>query len=163
MSAAPEGSDDRPPVTVPPSGAAAPFLSHRTQLLLSGTDPHAQSRTAPPFARLRPTVIDRPVIRPTVWEIETSVGYPPTDPYVRRYWIPVVGPGAIADLLRLATAATRRRPLLRPLHLATLARAGLVTAADGSVAVRLVIPPVPEHLRTRLPARLRREHPGVPP
>ncbi len=78
---------------------------------------------------------------------------------MRRFWVPVLGPGAIADLLRLATAAARDRSLPLPRHLSTLARAGMVAmGADGAVAVRTLIPPVPPPLLRRLPHHLRREH-----
>ncbi len=131
-SAVPEGPlDGRPPVVIqPPSGTA-------------GTGPGA-----------------RPRIRPTVWTAPaTGPAFSVDHPYVRRFWVPILGPGAIADLLRLATAAARHRSLPLPRHLSTLARAGMVSlGADGAVAVRTVIPPVPPPLRRRLPHHLRREH-----
>jgi hypothetical protein len=77
---------------------------------------------------------------------------------VLRFWTPAVGPGAVADLLRLMTAARRRRSLRQPLHLADLARVGLVRFADGRVWVHNTVPPLsPEQVR-RLPPALRSEH-----
>jgi hypothetical protein len=49
---------------------------------------------------------------------------------VLRFWALALGPGTVADLLRLMTADRRGR-LGRPLHLAQLARAGLVCFANG--------------------------------
>jgi len=84
-------------------------------------------------------------------------GYPPHHPYVRRYWTAVLGPGAVADLLRLITAARRGCSLREPLHLAELARAGLVRFEPGRVWVRDTVPPLsPPNLR-RLPPALRGE------
>jgi hypothetical protein len=112
---------------------------------------------AEPFQRLRPTVFERPAVRPAVWPDHIDDGYPVTHPYVRRYWTPVLGPGAVADLLRLATAAARGCPLPRPLHLPTLAKIGFVLHSQRSLLVRTHVPAVPIMLRRRLPPSLRRE------
>jgi hypothetical protein len=107
----------------------------------------------------RATVRRRPLVAPLLWtdHLEGS-GYAPDHPYVRRYWTAVLGPGAVADLLRLMTAARRRLPLRQPLHLAELAQAGLVGFADGRVWVHNTVPPLsPEQVR-RLPPALRDEH-----
>ncbi len=69
-----------------------------------------------------------------------------------------MGPSAVADLLRLITAARRRRPLLRPLHLHLLAREGLIRHAEGRVWVRALVPPLGEAQLRRLSPRLRAEH-----
>jgi hypothetical protein len=104
------------------------------------------------------TVHRRPLITPALWTDATEgLGYQPDHPYVRRYWTAVLGPGAVADLLRLITAARRGRSLREPLHLAELARAGLVRFEPGRVCVRETVPPLsPRHLR-RLPPALRGE------
>jgi hypothetical protein len=103
----------RPPITVeaaPLSGAASPSPA---------------------------TVQRRPLVAPLLWTRRLEgPGYPPDHPYVRRYWTAVLGPGAVADLLRLMTAARRGCSLLEPLHLSTLARAGLVRFEPGRVWVR---------------------------
>ena len=115
---------------------------------------------AEPFDRLRPTVFLRPIIAPTVWfdEAATSAtGYRVEHPFVRTYWTPILGPGATADLLRLATAARRGRLLPRPVHLPTLGRHGLVHESDATLRVRTVIPDVPRHLEHLLPQSLRRQ------
>ncbi len=69
-----------------------------------------------------------------------------------------MGPGAVADLLRLITAARRGAPIPQPLNLAELARAGLVRFEPGRIWVRETVPPLsPGHVR-RLPPALRGEH-----
>jgi hypothetical protein len=100
-------------------------------------------------------VFDRPRIIPGVWDVPGD--YPASHPYVRRYWTPGLGPGAVADLLRLATAATRGRSLPRPVHLEELARTGLVREIGLAVVVRTSIPAGPPPLRRRLPPMLQRE------
>ena len=99
------------------------------------------------------------MITPGVWEDPCSVlGYPLFHDYVRRFWTPILGPGAVADLLRLATAAQRGRSLTRPIHLAPLARHGLIQFVDGVVKVRTTIPPLEQHHVTALPPAIRRHH-----
>ena len=83
---------------------------------------------------------------------------PVTDAYVRRFWTAVIGPGAVADLLRLAAAAERGRSLLRPVHLATLLQHGLIAEVGGRIVVAPVVPSLPRSLVSCLPAGLRREH-----
>jgi hypothetical protein len=103
------------------------------------------------------TVRLRRFVWPGLWPNDPG-GYAPDHPYVRRYWTAVLGPGAVADLLRLITAARRGLPIRQPLHLAELARAGLVRFGDGRVWVRDMVPPLSAaHLR-RLPPALRGEH-----
>jgi hypothetical protein len=104
-------------------------------------------------APLRRTALLRRIVTPHVWD-DTHAGHELTDPDARRRWCALIGPGAVADLLRLATAATRGRPLPRPVNLETLARHGLV-ASDGSrLLVRATYPPVPR-------SRTRRLHPAL--
>ncbi len=87
--------------------------------------------------------------------------YTPTHDYVRRFWIAVLGPGAVADLLRLAAAAHSGRSLKEPTHLPSLLTAGLVRRHGATLAVPEHIPPVPDHLVARFPPRLRRAHAEV--
>ena len=141
ISAAPEGlrQDVRPPIAMDPaptSGAAEGL-------------PHSERRTACP----------RPHITPIVWPGCAVEGdYPLDHPYVRRFWTALIGPGAVADLLRLATAAQRGRSLLRPVHLPTLTRVGLVTHEAQRVMVRTTVPRLtPTDIRSLHPA-LREEH-----
>jgi hypothetical protein len=107
---------------------------------------------------LRPTVIERPTITPRVLP-GTAHGFAVTHPYVRRFWIPILGPGAVADLCRLATAAQRGRPLRRPVHLVELAHRGLVVfGARGEVSVAATVRPLTRQEILRLPPHLRIEH-----
>ncbi|MFV2001076.1 MAG: hypothetical protein ACC654_12000 [Acidimicrobiia bacterium] len=85
-------------------------------------------------------------------------GYSPTHQYVRRFWIAVLGPGAVADLLRLTAAAHSGRSLKEPIHLSALVRLGLVRWENGSIAVTDRVPPVPDDLVRRFPPALRRAH-----
>ena len=110
--------------------------------------PHPHRRTAQP----------RTHITPVVWACRNGADYPLDHPYVRRFWTALIGPGAVADLLRLATAARRGRSLLRPLNLATLTRAGFVTQAGEQVLVRTTAPRLsPDDVR-RLHTALREQH-----
>lgn len=124
--------DDRPPVvsgTAPPSGAAGRIT--------------AQSRTH---------------VRPLLWLPSATPAVGADHPYVRRFWTPVVGAGATADLLRLITAARRRRVIPHPLYLHVLVAEGLAARFRGHVLVRPDVPLLgPRQLR-RLPVHVRRLH-----
>jgi len=131
--------DSRPPVVVsaPHPGAAASLV--------------------------RTTARQRAIITPLRWHSTDPniVTYPANHPYVRRYWTATIGPGAVADLLRLATAAQRGRSLRRPTHLHVLVRANLVHTKSGNVFVRTAIPELsPIHVRLLSPD-LRRQHPRL--
>jgi hypothetical protein len=136
ITAAPGTHNNRPPVVEPapqPGAAATP---------------------------VRRTARQRAIITPLPWETTTLnlPTYPADHPYVRRYWTATIGPGAVADLLRLATAAQRGRSLRRPTYLHVLVRANLVHVRQGNVFVRTRIPQLsPIHLRL-LPPDLRRCH-----
>ncbi len=96
---------------------------------------------------------------PSLWQDPLAeIGYPAQHPYVRRYWTAAIGPGAVADLLRLSAAASRGRPLRRPLHLSVLISENLVRAEDGRLLVRSTVPPLPSRHARRLPPALRAEH-----
>ncbi len=112
---------------------------------------------------LRPTARLRPHVSPEVWQVAAPrPSYAVTDPYVRRFWTAVIGPGAVADLLRLATAARRGRSLRRPVHLGVLLTAGLVAVEGGRLLVPVAVPAVPAALASRLTPGLRREHRDAP-
>ena len=70
----------------------------------------------------------------------------------------MLGPGAVADLLRLATAASRDRSLRRPAGLSQLSVAGLARESEGHIEVRTVIPPLTTSQLLALPASIRRSH-----
>lgn len=137
--AASDTHDSRPPVVVaaPPSDVAAGLI--------------------------RPTARQRAIITPLPWETTDPniTTYPLSHPYVRRYWTATIGPGAVADLLRLATAAQRGRSLRRPTHLHVLVRSNLAHTTSGTVFVRTRVPELsPFHVRL-LPPDLRRAHPTM--
>lgn len=87
-------------------------------------------------------------------------GFPFTDPDARRWWSAVLGPGAVADLLRLATAARRGRSLPRPVHLELLARHGLVRDRGHRLEVVSGFPVIPREWLRRVHPEIRREHPA---
>ncbi|MEA3502965.1 MAG: hypothetical protein U9R47_09350, partial [Actinomycetota bacterium] len=79
-------------------------------------------------------------------------------PYVRKFWTAAIGPGAVADLMRLAVAAQRGRSLLLPTSISLLSREGLVSWSRGRLLTGVSIPPLPgRHIRQMTPS-LRREH-----
>lgn len=82
-----------------------------------------------------------------------------THTYVRQYWIPIIGPGAVADLLRLTAAAHSGRSLLEPIHLPSLLSAGLVRRDADTLLVPGTVRPLDRSLVKRLPPSLRRSHP----
>jgi len=131
-----------------------------------GSDP---CQVCPPFqgsratipgvadAKPRRTAMSRCQVTPVLRTTEEP-GYSPTHQYVRRFWIAVLGPGAVADLLRLTAAAQSGRSLKEPIHLSALVRLGLVGWENGSISVADRVPPVPTDLVRRLPPALRRAH-----
>jgi len=108
--------------------------------------------------RLRPTAIPRPWIRPRLAEGNGHPGHDPDDPAVRRYWSALVGPGAVADLLRLHVAARRGRRLRRPLHLPSLLREGLIHRDGEAILVPARIPALDDAQQRRLHPSLRAEY-----
>jgi hypothetical protein len=105
---------------------------------------------------MRRTARPRPMVRPM--PLAGTHGYPLTHPVARRWWSALLGPGAVADLLRLATAAQRGRSLPRPVHLDQLARAGLVHFAGRTIHVVTALPRIPPGWLAGLHPTLRREH-----
>lgn len=85
-------------------------------------------------------------------------GFVPSDRYIRRFWVAAMGPGAVAELLRLISAAGKGEEVRLPRHLPQLLRAGLVEVREGILAVPARIPPVPEDMRWRFPPDLAAEH-----
>jgi hypothetical protein len=90
-----------------------------------------------------------------------AAGHDPADPAVRRFWSAVIGPSAVADLLRLTAAARQQRRIREPVRLAQLAAEGLVDRSRDLVLVRPRIPFLgPSHVRRLSPA-LRAEYATV--
>lgn len=69
-----------------------------------------------------------------------------------------LGPGAVAELLRLVNAAGKGEDVRLPRYLPHLMKAGLVTVIDGTLAVVERIPMVPLEMRWRFPPDLAAEH-----
>ncbi len=146
----------RPPTasireSAPPSGVA-----EHDQFLPSG-----RPMSAP--AAPRPTASIRPHLRPVAWR-GTGVrsGFSTDDPYVRRFWTAAIGPGAVADLMRLAVAAERGRSLPRPEAIGVLVREDLARWVEGRLFVRTTIPPLSAAQERRLSPGLKREHRASP-
>lgn len=123
--------------------------------------PIAPDSAPPPGAvdsrRLRRTVRPRRIVHPAVWD-SAEAGYPASSVYVRTFWTALLGPGAVADLLRLATAASRGRSLLRPVNLSMLCAAGLARDRGGSLEIRVIVPQLTVHQLRSLPPAVRRLH-----
>jgi len=108
-------------------------------------------------AAYRPTVVPRPWVQ-VATRPGLADGHHPTDAAVRRYWTALIGPGAVADLLRLVAAAGRGRRIREPLHLAVLAAEGLIHLAPGLVLVPPLIPHLDDNRIARLRPALRAEY-----
>jgi hypothetical protein len=129
----------------------------RAEAPASGHDrPPAQSAAGHAGASLRPTVAVRPLV-PVVLA-QRPGRFDPSHPYVRRFWVAAIGPGAVAELLRLVRAAGRGEDVRLPRHLPALLRAGLVVARNGCLEVGGTLPEVPVDLRWRFPPNLVAEH-----
>ena len=89
-------------------------------------------------------------------------GFSTDDPYVRRFWTAAIGPGAVADLMRLAVAAERGRSLPRPEAIGVLVREDLARWVEGRLFVRTTIPPLSAAQERRLSPGLKREHRASP-
>lgn len=103
-----------------------------------------------PSARVRPTI--------PVRLIPNEDGFEASNPYVRRFWVAALGPGAVAELLRLVNAAGKGEEVRLPRHLPQLLRAGLVSVVDGQIAVVDKLPIVPAEMRWRFPPDLAAQH-----
>jgi hypothetical protein len=90
-----------------------------------------------------PTTAVRPLILPSIAAGPRN-GVEPDDPYVRTHWVGLIGPGAVADLLRLIAAARRERPIPVPLTLPTLLIEGLAKWTPDKLEVLSPVPRVSE-------------------
>ncbi|MEK7251928.1 MAG: hypothetical protein AAB198_01555 [Actinomycetota bacterium] len=111
-------------------------------------------------AASRPTVVPRPWIR-AGYRPDPAFGHHPTEAAVRRYWTALIGPGAVADLLRLIAAAGSGRLLREPLHLAVLAAEDLAHLSPGLVLVSRLVPHLDAGRIGRLRPSLRAEYRGL--
>ena len=129
----------------------------RTGAPASGQNrPPIDSAVGPAGALVRPTAQVRPTV--PVKLIPCDTGIAPSDPYVRRFWVAALGPGAVAELLRLVSAAGKGEEVRLPRHLPQLLRAGLVYVVDGTLAVHQRIPRVPVEMRWRFTPDVALEH-----
>lgn len=69
-----------------------------------------------------------------------------------------MGPGAIAELLRLISAAGKGEDVRLPRYLPHLLRAHLVEIEDGILTVETKLPAVPAEMRWRFPPNIAAEH-----
>ena len=126
---APASGQNRPPIKSAAGHAGAPLR---------------------PTARMRPTV--------PVRLVRCAEGVEPSDPYVRKFWVAALGPGAVAELLRLISAAGKGEEVRLPRYLPHLLRIGLVTIVEDTLAVPALVPLVPPELRWRFPPDLAAQH-----
>jgi len=118
--------------------------------------PPINSAVGPAGALVRPTAQIRPTV--PVRLIPCDNGIEPSDAYVRRFWVAALGPGAVAELLRLVNAARKGEEVRLPRHLPQLLRAGLVSVVDGTLAVVERLPEVPVEMRWRFPPDVAAHH-----
>ena len=107
--------------------------------------------------RIRPTATARPWVTPRLLPTD-GPRHAPDDPAVRRFWTAVMGPGAVADLLRITAAAAAGRRIREPIHLAQLAAEGLCLRSGSVVAVPRGIPRLDDRHLARLSPALRAEY-----
>lgn len=107
---------------------------------------------------VRPTALPRPYIQPRLAPANGHPSHAIDDPMIRRYWSALVGPGAVADLLRLTVAARRGKRLRRPLHLSSLLREGLVLRDGEAIVVPERVPCLDDGQQRRLHPSLRAEY-----
>ena len=131
----------------------------RTEASARGHDrPPSQIAAGHAGASVRPSARSRPVV--PVVSVE-SKGFDPADPYVRRFWVAAIGPGAVAELLKLVRSAAKGEEVRLPRSLPLLLKLGLVDVNDGSLVVGTHLPPVPPEMRWRFSPGLAAEHSQV--
>ncbi len=69
-----------------------------------------------------------------------------------------IGPGAVAELMRLVRAGAGGEWVLLPRWLPLLLRCDLVRIDGGAIVVPSLLPRVPTRLQRRFPPGLREEH-----
>ena len=97
-------------------------------------------------------------IAPRLLPSELRGGIDPSHPYVRTYWTAALGPGVVADLLRLIAAARRGETIPHPPFLPVLCREGLIHYANRSVWVCGTVPPLGSRHLVRLSPTMRKRH-----
>lgn len=133
-------------------------LRHSTEL--SRAELCVAPNAAPPLGasdrNVNPTTALRPLISVELAD-HAPAQFHVTDAYVRRYWTALLGPGTVADLLRMVAAAERSVQIRRPHHLSALLTEGLVCRTRFGYEVASTIGPLPAHRLRRLPLFLRTE------
>ncbi|MFP3881985.1 MAG: hypothetical protein ACLFWH_06660 [Actinomycetota bacterium] len=115
-----------------------------------------KSAVGPAGAPVRPTARIRPTV--PVRLIPSDDGVEASDPYVRKFWVAALGPGAVAELLRLVSAAGKGEEVRLPRHLPQLLRVGLVSVVESCLAVPERIPRVPAEMRWRFTPDIAADH-----
>jgi hypothetical protein len=109
-------------------------------------------------ASIRATAVPRPWVSPRLCASTALCSHAPDDPLVRRFWTALIGPGAVADLLRLTTAAHNGGRLRRPTHLQILLAEGLAHRVGDTIVVPVRVPALSESHQRRLHPTLRAEY-----
>lgn len=120
--------------------------------------PVAVTAAPSPGGAGRRSVLRRTTVTPHLADDAGLRGFPVEHPYVRRFWTAALGPGAVADLLRLIVAARSGRSLPHPAYLHLLTGAGLIVHAGGKIWVRPSVPPLGAAQLRRLTPAMRFEH-----
>lgn len=129
----------------------------RTEAPVSGQNrPPREPAAAPAGASVRPTARQRPEVPVRISGTKNRLD--PSDPYVRRYWVAAIGPGAVAELLRLIRAGLDESTVPLPRSLPVLLKTGLIDADSAGLVVPDRLPLVPVELRWRFPPGLGAEH-----
>ena len=102
---------------------------------------------------LRPTATQRPLVVAVL--DDSREGFPTTHPYVRNFWLPLVGPGAVADLLRLAPPHNAAVPSSAPRTWPRSYARGLARPIGPTTIA------VHDHVPGLEPAQVRRLHPSL--
>ena len=105
----------------------------------------------------RRTAVERPWIVPRLLD-DGRPGHELDDPAVRRFWTALVGPGAVADLLRMTRAATTGRQIREPLHRWALLREQAIWWDGVDLWVHRRIPLLVDWQIRRLRPALRAEY-----
>jgi hypothetical protein len=109
-------------------------------------------------ATIRPTAVARPWISPRLCEPTSQQSHTPDDPLIRRFWTALIGPTAVAELLRLTTAARNGGSIRRPTHLQILLAEGLAQRDGDTIVVPVRVPALSEGHQRRLHPTLRAEY-----
>jgi hypothetical protein len=109
-------------------------------------------------ANIRPTAVPRPWISPRLCQPTTQQSHAPDDPLIRRFWTALIGPAAVADLLRLTTTARNGGRIRRPTHLQILLSEGLAHRDGDTIVVPVRVPTLSESHQRRLHPTLRAEY-----